>query len=273
MAAVNPGERVVIGVQTLLLLLLYVFLYFPILYIAYLSVMENSVWPFPPAFTWEWYERLGIMSDFHAGLWNSLLIGLGTAVLSALLATPAVIGVLRYPMRWRGLTVVFYLAPLFVAQILIGISTLMFNRNVLGLPGNLESAIVANTTYALSFAFLVLLAQLVRYDWRFDEVAQVFGARPWQTFREVTLPNVWPAILGAFLVSFILGFNNFEITFYNVAAVPTLPTIAWGTLRHGIEPELYALASIVNALVFIVLIALYMLMRLGILRLGLPGDR
>ena len=45
-----------------------------------------------------------------------------------------------------------------------------------------------------------------------------------------------------------LRFNNFEITFYNVAAIPTLPTIAWGTLRHSIEPELYALATIVNLL-------------------------
>ena len=28
-------------------------------------------------------------------------------------------------------------------------------------------------------------------------VAQVFGARPLRCFREVTLPNVWPAVLGA----------------------------------------------------------------------------
>ena len=47
MAAVNPGARVVIGGQTAMLLLLYLFLYFPIFYIGYLSVMENSVWPFP----------------------------------------------------------------------------------------------------------------------------------------------------------------------------------------------------------------------------------
>ena len=237
MAAVNPGERIVIAVQSALLMVLYLFLYFPIFYIGYLSFMENSVWPFPPVFTWEWYARLRIMSDFHVGLWNSFLIGFGTAVLSALFATAAAIGVLRYPVRGRALMAGIYLAPLFVAQVLIGISTLMFNRNVLDIPGNIESAIVANTTYSLSFAFLVILAQLVRYDWRFDEVAQVFGARPLRCFREVTLPNVWPAVLGAFIVSFILGFNNFEITFYNVAAIPTLPTIAWGTLRHGIEPR------------------------------------
>ena len=92
MAAVNPGERFVVAVQTALLLVLYLFLYFPIFYIGYLSFMENSAWPFPPVFTGEWYARLQIMSDFHTGLWNSLLIGAGTALLSALFATTAAIG-------------------------------------------------------------------------------------------------------------------------------------------------------------------------------------
>ena len=134
MAAVNPGERIVIAGQSLLLGLLYLFLYFPIFYIVYLSFMENSVWPFPPSFTWEWYGRLQIMSDFHVGLGNSLLIGLGTGGLSTLFATLAAIGLLKYRSRWRGLLMVVYLAPIFVAHILIGISTLMFNRGVLGLP-------------------------------------------------------------------------------------------------------------------------------------------
>ena len=147
-----------------------------------------------------------------------------------------------------------------MAEVLIGIATLMYNRNVLGLPGNLPSAILANTTYGLAFAFLVILAQLVRYDWRLDEAAMVFGARPLRTFWEVTLPNIWPAVLGAFLVSFILGFNNFEISFYNLGAAPTLPTVAWGTLRHGIEPELYALATLVNLAVFVLLFVLYLLL-------------
>jgi ABC-type spermidine/putrescine transport system permease subunit II len=79
-------------------------------------------------------------------------------------------------------------------------------------------------------------------------------------------------VLGAFLVAFILGFNNFEIFFYNLGAVPTLPTVAWGTLGHGIEPELYALASLVNALVFFLLFVLYLLSRTGLLRLGIPEE-
>src|SRR5919106_1484795 len=272
MAAVGPGSRTVILVQGLLLALLYLFLYFPIGYIAYLSLMENSVWPFPPDWTLEWYERLRIMSDFHEGLWNSLLIGLGTGALAALFATAGAIGLLRYRVRRRGLLIALYIAPLFVAEVLIGISTLMFNRNILGLPGSIPSAILANATYGLAFAFLVVLSQLVRYDWRLDEAAMVFGARPLRTFWEVTLPSIWPAMLGAFLVSFILGFNNFEISFYNLGAVPTLPTVAWGTLRHGIEPELYALATLVNAVVFVLLFVLYLLLRTGLVRLGVPEE-
>ena len=272
MAAVSPGGRMVIVVQSLLLGLVYAFLYFPIAYVAYLSLTENSVWPFPPVWTAEWYQRLTIMSDFHSGLLNSLMIGLGTGTLSALLATAGAVGILRYPVRRRGLLIAFYIAPLFVAELLIGIATLMFNRNVLGLPGNIPSAILANATYGLSFAFLVILAQLVRYDWRLDEAAMVFGARPLRTFWEVTLPSIWPAVLGAFLVSFILGFNNFEVSFYNLGAVPTLPTVAWGTLRHGIEPELYALATLVNLTVFFLLFILYLLLRTGLLRLGVPEE-
>jgi len=272
MTAVGPRERAVVATQTSLLLFLYIFLYFPIFFIIYVSFVDNTVWPFPPEFTWEWYERLWIMSDFHLGVLNSCLIGAGTGALACIFAASAAIGLLKYPSRLRGLFAVLYLSPLFVAGILIGISSLMFHRNILGLAGNLSSAVLANTTQALSFAFLVILAQLTRYDWRMDEAAMVFGAHPARCFWEVTLPTIWPSILGAFLVSFILAFNNLDITFYNIGAIPTLPTIAWGTLRHGIEPELYSLAAIINGLVFVILIILFFLIRLGLVRLGYRGE-
>jgi ABC-type spermidine/putrescine transport system permease subunit II len=272
MTAVGPREKAVVTVQSGLLIFLYIFLYFPIFFIFYVSFVDNVVWPFPPEFTWEWYQRLWIMSDFHEGFLNSFLIGAGTGALACIFAGSAAIGLLKYRSRWRGLFAVLYMSPLFVAGLLIGISSLMFHRNILGLPGNLFSAILANTTQALSFAFLVILAQLTRYDWRMDEAAMVFGARPARCFWEVTLPTIWPSILGAFLVSFILAFNNLDITFYSIGAIPTLPTIAWGTLRHGIEPELYSLASVINGLVFFILIILFFLIRLGLVRLGYRGE-
>ncbi len=272
MAAINRKHFMLRVGQALLLALLYIFLYFPILFITYVSFVDNIIWPFPPQWTLKWYTRLLSMSDFHAGLLNSFTIGLATAVLATLFATAAVIGLLKYRTRWRGPMILLYISPLFVPGLLIGISTLMFNANVLGLSGKLISAIVANTTEALAFSFLVILAQLVRYDWHMDEAAMVFGARPARVFWEVTLPTIWPAILGAFLVSFILAFNNLEISFYNLGAIPTLPTIAWGTLRHGIKPELFALATVINILVFSIIAGLFFLIQTGLVRFGYRGE-
>lgn len=261
--------RLSLGKEALRLMLagLYVFLYAPIVYIIYVAFQENSVWPFPPSVTLEHFHSLLELDTYHVGLVNSLIIGGGTGALATALATAAVIGVLRYRVPGRAAVAVFFLAPLFIAHILIGISTLMFNRAVLGLPGNLVSAVLANATYTTAFAFLVVLAQLARYDWRLDEAAMVFGATPVRTFFQVTLPLIWPAMLGAFIVSFLLAFNNLEVSFYNLGATPTLPTLAWGELRHGISEELYALAALLNFTVFALLAVLYLLLRTGMLKI------
>lgn len=260
-------RRLGIAGQAGLLALLYIFLYAPIAYIIYVSFQSDSIWPFPPSFTLQHYERLWGARDYHAGLWNSLAIGVGTGVLSSLFATLAAMAILKFRCSGRGLIAGLFLAPLFIAHVLIGIASLMFNKTILGLPGNIFSAILANSTYATAFAFLVVVAQLARYDWRLDEAAMVFGATPRRSFLEVTLPLIWPAILGAFIVSFLLAFNNLEISFYNLGATPTLPTLAWGSLRHGVSEELYALAALINFAVFALLAILYVLLRTGMLKI------
>jgi ABC-type spermidine/putrescine transport system permease subunit II len=208
---------------------------------------------------------------YRQALVNSLWLAAAAAFLSMALAAMGSIAVLKYRHRWRGAFAIIIVSPMFVAELLIGISTLLFNRKVLGLPGNMGSAIIANAVHGMAFGFLIMLAQLVRYDWRLDDAAQVFGAGPYRTFWTVTLPNIWPAMLGAFVLSFLLAFNNLEISFYNLGAVPTLPSLAWGSLRYGIEPELFALAALVNGVVFLAFVIIYVLMRLGIVRFGYRG--
>jgi ABC-type spermidine/putrescine transport system permease subunit II len=247
---------------------LYLFLYLPVLYVVWVSFQANPIIPFPPDLTLDHYRTLALRGDFQQGLTNSVLIGAGTGFFAMILATMGAMGILKHRVRGRKYLLGFLLAPLFVAQVLIGISSLLFYRSALNLPGNMWSAMLANATYGIAFAFLVVLAQLVRYDWRMDDVAGVFGASGPRTFREVTLPIIWPALFGAFLVTFILAFNNLEVTFYNIGAIPTLPTLAWGSLRHGIKPELYAMAAAVIGLVIVILVVLYVLLKTRVLRLG-----
>lgn len=251
--------------------LLYAFLYAPILYVIYASFSQDVVWPFPPAFTLAGYEDLFSNSLYADALVNSLTVGIGSALLSTLVATAGAIGILRFPSSRRVAVLIVFLAPLFVAELLIGISSLAFNARVLGVPGNIFSAIAANAVEGVAFAFLIVLSQLVRYDWQMDDAAMVFGATPLRCFWEVTLPTIWPSLLGAFLIAFILAFNNLEISFYNLGAIPTLPSVAWGSLRFGLGPELFALAALTNGLVFLVFAVMYVLMRTGVVRFGHRG--
>ena len=246
----HRGTRWGSVVMGVMLFALYVFLYAPVFYVIFASFSADIVWPFPPAFSAMSYEDLFASSLYGGALVNSLTLGIGSAVLSTLLATGGAIGILRYRARWRGLALLLFLAPLFVAELLIGISTLAFNAKVLDLQGNMYSAIAANAIPGTSFAFLIILSQLVRYDWAMDDAAMVFGA---------------------FLISFILAFNNLEISFYNLGAIPTLPSVAWGSLRFGLGPELFALASMVNFVVFAIFAVMYVLMRYRIVQFGYRG--
>jgi ABC-type spermidine/putrescine transport system permease subunit II len=269
-AVAGTGHAITKGGASLMLAGLYLFLYAPIAYVVYISFNEDLIWPFPPRFTLESYEILARSGTYHEALWNSVLLGLGSAVICTFFATMGSISILKYRSRWRGLIAIVYLAPLFIADLLVGISSLLFNRQVLDLPGNMGSAMIANAVHGTSFAFLIMLAQLARYDWRLDDAAMVFGARPLRCFWEVTLPIIWPAMLGAFIISFILAFNNLEISFYNLGAIPTLPTIAWGSLRFGLSqnPQLFALAALVNGAVLLAFTVMYLLMRYRIVSFG-----
>ena len=243
-----------------LLVVLYVFLYAPIFYVIYTSFSADIVWPFPPAFS---------VSVLRGSVRQLALRRGSVQQPDAGSRQRGAVDAPRHRRRHRGsslpsrrwrLALLLFLAPLFVADLLIGISTLAFNARVLDLPGNMYSAIAANAIPGIAFAFLIILSQLVRYDWAMDDAAMVFGAAPMRCFSGVTLPIIWPCLFGAFLISFILAFNNLEISFYNLGAIPTLPSVAWGSLRFGLGPELFALASLVN-FVFAIFAVMYVLMQ------------
>ena len=154
MAAAGANRVVSKGIPVLLLAGLYLFLYAPIVYVVYVSVNKDLIWPFPPQWTFDAYDLLYTSSTYKEALWNSVLLGFGSAILCTVFATLGSISILKYRSRWRGLIAIIYLAPLFIADLLVGISSLLFNRQVLDLPGNMGSAMIANAVHGTSFAFL-----------------------------------------------------------------------------------------------------------------------
>ncbi|MBN9074432.1 MAG: ABC transporter permease subunit [Rhizobiales bacterium] len=261
------------GLLLLVLALTYVFLFLPLVHIGIAAFARNFTYPYPPLWTLETVANMFANNLYRTSLLNSFILGLGSAVIATVFSTIATFGLLRYAGRHVAKFVLLFMAPLFVAEVLLGISSSILGGFFLQIPGNLISAMLANSIHCFSFALLIMATQLYRYDWRLDEAAMVFGASPAQTFFEVTLPLIWPGLLSAFIISLILSFNNLEISFYLLGATPTLPSMAWGALRHGIKPELYALATVVNIVVFVILAVIFVLMKTGSVKFGYRPER
>jgi putative spermidine/putrescine transport system permease protein len=74
------------------------------------------------------------------------------------------------------------------------------------------------------------------------------GARPWQTFRLVTLPSLTTALVSGALLAFALSFDEIIVTTFTAGAQNTLPLWIFGAIRLGQQlPE-------VNAVVLVVLV-------------------
>lgn len=258
----NP-ERLTKWLLAAVLLIAYAFLYMPIVHILFASLSTRPNFPYPPELNFGSYTRLYTNTVYQSAFVNSLIIASCTSILSTAMGFLATVGVLRFGGDKALVYAAVFAGPLFVSEILLGISSMSLYYLIFELQGNMLTAIIANSVHCFSFCFLIMAALLYRYDWRMNEAAVVCGASPVRTFIEVMLPLTWSGILGSLIVAFVLSLNGLDISFYLLGATPTMPSVAWGALRYGVKPELYALSSVINVAVFAMIVALFFGIRSG----------
>src|SRR3546814_7509264 len=74
------------------------------------------------------------------------------------------------------------------------------------------------TLFAMALVIVVVRARLQGMDRSLIEASADLYATPWRTFRQVTLPQIFPGVLSGFLLSFTFSFDDFVVAFF-VAAI------------------------------------------------------
>ena len=240
---------------------IFLFLYLPLLFMVVFSFNSTRQDAVFTGFSWRWYEALGRDVKIVEGFWLSLQIAGLTGVLSAVLGTFAAFVLVRYH-RFVGRTVFSGMvnAPLVMPEVVIGLSLLLLMVGVqraVGWPERgLVTIVLGHTLLGLAYAMVVVQSRLLAFDRALEEAAMDLGARPIQVFFLVTLPNIAQAIVAAFLLSFTLSFDDVVISeFLSGPGVSTLPQVIFGYARRGINPTIYAAASLLIAVVSIGVIA------------------
>ena len=240
--------------------MVFLFLYLPLIFMIVFSFNSTRQDAEFTGFSLRWYEALTRDTKIVNGFWLSLKIATVSGVLSATLGTFCAFVLVRYR-RFAGRTVFSGMvnAPLVMPEVVIGLSLLLLMvgaQNFVGWPQRgMLTIIFGHTLLGMAYAMVVIQSRLLEVNRSIEEAAMDLGARPHQVFFLVTLPNIFQAILAAFLLSFTLSFDDVVISeFLSGPGVNTLPQVIFGYARRGINPTIYAAATLLIVSVTIVIV-------------------
>lgn len=225
--------------------LVYVFMFAPVAVVILLAFNTSQFGSFPmEGLSFRWFVALWENDAIVRAFQTSLLLGSLTAVISSTLGVLAAMAMVRYDFRGKNLINTALIAPILVPEVVLAVALLLFLR-WLSVPKNFFLLLLGHVIFTLPFVVLVVQARLVGIRRDFEEAAMSLGANPLQTFLQVTLPLLLPAVLAGFLFAFTISFDDITGTlFWKPGGVETVPTQIFAMLRHSISPELNALGTV-----------------------------
>lgn len=228
----------------LIAILVYAFLYAPIVVVILYSFNDSRLAVQWTGFTLKWYQQLLENETLLHALQNSLIVASVSVAAAAVMGTMAAVGLARMRFAgsgvYRGLTML----PVIVPEIAMAVSALTLFV-ALGVKLSLGTIIVSHIVFCVAYMILVLMGRLQGMDSRLEEAAQDLGAPPIVAFFKVTLPLLAPGILSGCLLTFVLSLDDFVITQFTAGVGDTtLPLWIYSSVKFGVSPEINALSTI-----------------------------
>jgi spermidine/putrescine transport system permease protein len=236
------------------------FLWLPIGVLVFMSFADGGVLSFPPdELTLRWY-RVFLSNDAALeAIVTTLTISVPATIVTVILSTMIAYAVSRYVFPGRNWLQLLATLPIIVPLIVTGVAMVLFFNGTLGLP-NYVSVVIAHVIRTIPFATLVILPTFLTFDRRLEEASKDLGADELATFRQVTLPNIFPGMVAGGLLAFTLSFNEFVYTYFvKGSGDPTLPVYIWNQIRYNVTPEVNVISVVFLAVaVSMVLVAVWL---------------
>lgn len=224
-------------------------LFLPILFMVAFSFNDpagrhNITWQ---GFTLHWYENAFAYQELNEAMFNSVSIALLTMLMSGVLGTLLGLALGRFTFRGKQLTNLVMFAAISAPEVVLG-AALLSTFLMMGITTGYWTTVVAHVMFCVSFVAITVRARVITLDPQLEEAAQDLGAGPWTTFRLVTLPMLFPAVMAGGLLAFALSIDDYIITTFVSGDVTTFPLWIWGTTRVGIPPQV----NVMGTLLFLV---------------------
>ena len=155
--------------------LVLIYLVVPTLVIVPLSFSSGTFISFPPpGFSLQWYEAFLDSPDYRIAIYNSIRIGVPSALLATVFGTLAALALVRGNVAGRRLLSAMMIAPMILPQIVlaIGLFPIMVK---LGIIGSYSGILLGHAVVSMPFVFITVAAALRSYSPRYEMAAMTLG--------------------------------------------------------------------------------------------------
>jgi putative spermidine/putrescine transport system permease protein len=213
------------------------------------STSEKSFFTFPPSgFSLRWYQAAWDSGRFVGPAVRSVGLALLATAAAAGLAIPAALALRRMrPGRLRALVEFFFLAPLVVPALIIGIA-LLYAFSSLRLIDTFFGLVLAHTLIVFPFVFRAVLTSVLSLRQEHIDASEILGARPFHTFRRVVLPGLAPGLAAGAIFAFIVSLDQFTVSlFVTQSEQQVLPVAIYKYLYDVNDPVVAAVSTVLIA--------------------------
>jgi spermidine/putrescine transport system permease protein len=246
-------------------LAVFVMLYAPIMLLIVFSFNERESLASWGGFSLKWYEAAWSNRDIKDAAFRSLWLATFAASIATAAATLAAIATTRTK-PFRGMTTTYAIInmPLMVPEIVTAVALLIFFASIKVATGYTGAAylVAAHSAFCIPFAYLPIRARLESMDATLEAAAADLYASPFQAFRRITLPLLWPGIIAGFMLAFVISLDDVVITEHiKSAGMETLPTYMLGQLRRTVSPDVNAVSAMFFLLSVVIVTIFFFLNR------------
>ncbi|MBI5780994.1 MAG: ABC transporter permease subunit [Rhodocyclales bacterium] len=240
---------------TLWTVLVYGFLYLPIVVLVIYSFNDSRMVTVWGGWTLRWYAEAAADQVLIDALVLSLEIAVATATTSVVLGTCAAYALTRYRrFPGKGLFTLLLNVPLVLPTVVLAMVLLLFfvsMEHLFGFPQKgFTTLFIGHTVMCVSYAAITIMSRLREVDTALEEAAMDLGARPSQVFFLVTLPAIFQAVASAWLLTLTLSLDEVVISaFLSGPGTSPLPVVIFSRARLGLNPEINVIGAVTVYLV------------------------
>ena len=235
-------------------ILVFIFLYAPIIVMIIFSFNDSKLRGRWVGFTSNWYKELFSNPEIISAVKTTLIVAVVATVIATFIGTLSAIGISELRGKKRNMVLNINYLPVLNPDIITAIS-LMGLYGFLKLNLGYITLILSHVMFCIPYVVLTVLPAVEAMDKNIIEAALDLGATPSYAVRKVLIPNIKNGIFAGALISFTLSLDDFAISYFTSGnGVSNLSMTIYAMARRGINPSINALSTIIFVVVFIFLL-------------------